>query len=200
MTVETFTLFAYCAAIIAASLLGGWLPSLVRMTHTRTQLVLPHGLLELQHSPNSSGIDTLVWWTMMGMVVMLLLLRLFHFHQHDFGDHGHDHSHHEHCDDALHDVSGPHPLSWVGIALGLGLHTLIDGVALGAAVSGGESGVGFSWVGMGVFLAILLHKPQGEDPYAGFMELPDARGGGAAPPRGRARGARRSPLGRGPAG
>ena len=176
MNAETFTLLAYCAAIVAASLVGGWLPSLVRMTHTRTQLVmsfvaglmlgvavyhlLPHGLLELQHSPNSAGMDTLVWWTMVGMVVMLLLLRLFHFHQHDFGDHGHDHNHHDHCDDALHDVAGPHPLSWVGIALGLGLHTLIDGVALGAAVSGGGSaGASFSWVGMGVFLAILLHKP-----------------------------------------
>ena len=172
MTVETFTLLAYCVAIIAASLLGGWLPSLVRMTHTRTQLVmsfvsglmlgvavyhlLPHGLLELQNSPGSSGIDTLVGWTMVGMVVMLLLLRLFHFHQHDFGDHGHDHNHRDHCDDALHDVSGPHPLSWVGIALGLGLHTLTDGVALGAAVSGGDAAsTGFSWIGMGVF----LHKP-----------------------------------------
>ncbi len=192
MSAELLTLAAYCAAIIAASLLGGWLPSVVRMTHTRTQLVmsfvaglmlgvalyhlLPHGLLQLQHDPESAhkSIDTAVWWVMLGMVAMLLLLRLFHFHQHDFGDDGHDHDHllheaahgHGHSHDHPHDHAhndasgGAHPLSWVGIALGLGLHTLIDGIALGASVSGAEAGAGhFSWVGLGVFLAILLHKP-----------------------------------------
>ena len=51
-------------------------------------------------------------------------------------------------------------MSWVGIAVGLGLHTLIDGVALGAVMLGcavvAESG---GLLGLGVFLAILLHKP-----------------------------------------
>ncbi len=179
MNVEALTLAAYCSAIILASLLGGWLPSLVRMTHTRTQLamscvaglmlgvalyhLLPHGLVQLQHSAVADGgaMDVLVWWTMIGMVVMLLLLRLFHFHQHDFDDAGHDQQHQDHCDDHHHDASA-HPLSWVGIALGLGLHTLIDGIALGASVhGGGHHGVAnsFSWIGLGVFLAILLHKP-----------------------------------------
>lgn len=172
MSAESFTLALYCAAIIAASLLGGWLPSRMRMTHTRTQVVmslvaglmlgvalyhlLPHGLVELQHAGGeSSPIDTAAWWAMIGMVLMLLLLRLFHFHQHDFSDGNHEHLHHEH------EEPGAHPLSWVGIALGLGLHTLIDGVALGASVSGGieHGSPAFSWVGLGVFLAILLHKP-----------------------------------------
>ncbi|MDJ0879430.1 MAG: ZIP family metal transporter [Halieaceae bacterium] len=178
MNVETLTLSAYCIAIILASLLGGWLPSLVRMTHTRTQLamsfvaglmlgvallhLMPHGLVQLQRSAgvDGSAIDVLVWWTMIGMVVMLLLLRMFHFHQHDFGDNGHDHQHQDHYHDS-HSDAAAHPLSWVGIALGLGLHTLIDGVALGASVHGAAEGGtgGFSWVGLGVFLAILLHKP-----------------------------------------
>ena len=177
MSVEFFTLAAYCAAIIAASLLGGWLPSLLHMTHTRTQLImsfvaglmlgvalyhlLPHGLLQLEATAvegGASAIDTAVWWVMVGMVVMLLLLRLFHFHQHDFSDEEHDH-HHQHGHD--HD-DGAHPFSWLGIAMGLGLHTLIDGIALGASVTGAtghgpESGAG--WLGLGVFLAILLHKP-----------------------------------------
>jgi zinc and cadmium transporter len=173
MSAESITLLAYCAAIIAASLLGGWLPSRMRMTHTRTQIVmslvaglmlgvaiyhlLPHGLVQLQLSgaAGKNPIDTAAWWAMIGMVLMLLLLRLFHFHQHDFSDEEHEHHHHNH-------QQGAHPLSWVGIALGLGLHTLIDGVALGASVSGGGdhgASAGFSWVGLGVFLAILLHKP-----------------------------------------
>ncbi|MEP5763566.1 MAG: ZIP family metal transporter [Halieaceae bacterium] len=169
-TEPLWMLAGYSAAIILASLLGGWLPSLVRMTHTRTQVVmsfvaglmlgvalyhlLPHGLAQLQHSldPGESAIDVAVAWIMLGMILMLLLLRLFHFHQHDFSaeEDGHHDHHHQHD-------SSAHPLSWLGIALGLGLHTVIDGVALGASVRGGvgESG----WVGLGVFLAILLHKP-----------------------------------------
>jgi zinc and cadmium transporter len=84
-----------------------------------------------------------------------LLLRLFHFHQHDFSseeDQHHDHHHHAHAHQAP-----AHSMSWVGIALGLALHTLIDGVALGAVMLGGSAGVGL--IGIGVFLAILLHKP-----------------------------------------
>jgi zinc and cadmium transporter len=93
---------------------------------------------------------------MIGLIAMLLLLRLFHFHQHDFSheEDGH-HDHHHPAHDTL-----DHRTSWVGIALGLGLHTLIDGVALGAVMQGGAglpSGSGL--MGVGVFLAILLHKP-----------------------------------------
>ncbi len=169
MTSEPLLILAgFSAAIVAASLLGGWLPAMVRMTHTRTQLMmsfvaglmlgvalyhlLPHGLAQLERSgtPGGAGaIDTAVWWVMLGMILMLLLLRLFHFHQHDFSDEEHDH--HERGPNA-------HPLSWLGIALGLGLHTLIDGVALGASIKGGMAH-GAGWVGLGVFLAILLHKP-----------------------------------------
>lgn len=192
MTTEPFLILAgYSAAIIAASLLGGWLPALVKMTHTRTQLVmsfvaglmlgvavyhlLPHALLELsgiegtvEQAGHGSGggfsaVDTAVWWVMLGMVLMLLLLRLFHFHQHDFSDEedGH-HQHHGHADHGQghsHDTTA-HPLSWVGIALGLGLHTLIDGVALGAAIKTGIlHSEGMALAGFGVFLAIFLHKP-----------------------------------------
>ncbi len=160
------TLAGYSLAIVAASLLGGWLPAMVRMTHTRTQIVmsfvaglmlgvalyhlLPHGILQLESiQGTAAALDTAVWWVMLGMIAMLLLLRLFHFHQHDFS-----HEEHEHHD------TGTHPLSWVGLALGLGLHTLIDGVALGASIKAGLlQHDGAALVGLGVFLAILLHKP-----------------------------------------
>jgi zinc and cadmium transporter len=171
-------LAAYSLAIIAASLLGGWLPAMVRMTHTRTQLImsfvaglmlgvamyhlLPHALSELSRGPGTeegvvslAAVDTAVWWAMLGMILMLLLLRLFHFHQHDFS-----HEEHDHHDHAHEPPGNAHPLSWLGIALGLGLHTLIDGVALGAAIkSGWMLHEGAALAGLGVFLAILLHKP-----------------------------------------
>lgn len=160
-------LIFYCLAIALSSLIGGFLPGWVNMTHTRTQTImsfvaglmlgvafyhlLPHSIASLD-APNA--IDVAVWWMMIGLVVMLLLLRMFHFHQHEFAvtddaHHGHDHA----------EVPA-HPLGWVGVALGLGLHTFIDGVALGAAMQGERAGDGGSGVlGLGVFLAILLHKP-----------------------------------------
>jgi zinc and cadmium transporter len=45
----------------------------------------------------------------------------------------------------------------MGLALGLAVHTLIDGVALGAIMHAGSHTSGL--IGIGVFLAILLHKP-----------------------------------------
>jgi zinc and cadmium transporter len=100
---------------------------------------------------------------MIGLIVMLLLLRVFHFHQHDFSkeervQHKHHHEN-EHGHDHHREAQGgmAHGLSWVGLALGLGVHTLIDGVALGAVMHA-ESPAG-GLIGIGVFLAILLHKP-----------------------------------------
>ncbi len=173
MTVSpTLLLIFYCLAIAGFSLLGGLLPSWVKMTHTRTQVVmsLVSGLMLgvafyhlLPHSValagGAHGVDTTVWWLMIGLIVMLLLLRVFHFHQHDFSKEDgvqHDHHQHNHPHHAEHD-SSVHGLSWVGLALGLAVHTLIDGVALGAVMHAGSPAGGL--IGIGVFLAIALHKP-----------------------------------------
>ncbi|MDG2046063.1 MAG: ZIP family metal transporter [Halioglobus sp.] len=163
----TQLLIVYCLGIAGFSWIGGLLPGWIKMTHTRTQLVmsLVSGLMLgvafyhlLPHSAGllggSHGIDTAVWWLMVGLVVMLLLLRVFHFHQHEFTAEDldqHDRAHHgEH-------QSLAHGLSWVGLGLGLAVHTLIDGVALGAVMLASSSAGGLA--GIGVFLAILLHKP-----------------------------------------
>lgn len=166
----TLLLFFYCTAIAAFSLLGGVLPNWVRMTHTRTQLVmsfvsglmlgvafyhlLPHSIMMVG---GAGAADVSVWWLMIGLITMLLLLRMFHFHQHEFsageGEH-HDHGGHQHPVPA-----SVHRLSWVGIALGLAVHTLIDGVALGAVMQGAVADGASGMLGVGVFLAILLHKP-----------------------------------------
>jgi zinc and cadmium transporter len=149
-------LTAYCLAIAAVSVAGGLLPELVRLTHTRTQVVmslvaglmlgvafyhlLPHSIA-IVGGPGAA--DLAVWWLMIGLIAMFLLLRMFHFHQHDFSvEEGHS----------------AHSLSWTGIALGLAVHTVIDGVALGAVMQGEHAGHA-GLLGIGVFLAILLHKP-----------------------------------------
>jgi zinc and cadmium transporter len=172
----TLLLILYCLGIAGFSLVGGLLPNWIRMTHTRTQLVmsLVSGLMLgvafyhlVPHSVAlggaSGGVDTTVWWLMIGLIVMLLLLRVFHFHQHDFSSEEGPHDHHQHTGHShearhTHGHDAPaHGLSWVGLAVGLAVHTLIDGVALGAVMHAGSHGGGL--LGIGVFLAILLHKP-----------------------------------------
>lgn len=158
---------------------GGWLPSFMRLTHTRMQLMLsfvaglmlgvgllhmlPHALAEAQDT------DFVVHWLLLGLLGMFFMVRIFHFHSHGeepASDHVHpgedehadcDHEHH------LHDAHGyahAHRLSWLGLALGLAVHTFFDGVALGASVIA-ESHANSPWglVGIGTFLAIVLHKP-----------------------------------------
>jgi zinc and cadmium transporter len=173
----TLQLVLYCIAIAGVSLVGGLLPNWVKMTHTRTQVamslvsglmlgvafyhLLPHSVAMLG-GPGAA--DTSVQWLMLGLITMLLLLRMFHFHQHDFSheeedlhDHhlGHDHEHgHAHAP-----PTPVHKMSWLGIALGLAVHTLIDGIALGAVMQGEVTDGATGLLGVGVFLAILLHKP-----------------------------------------
>lgn len=166
----TVLLVLYCAAIAGFSLVGGLLPGWVKMTHTRTQaaMSLVSGLMLgvaffhlLPHSVAMVGgpaaADTAVRWLMLGLITMLLLLRIFHFHQHDFSHEEEDH--HEHHAQGHSHAAPVHSMSWLGIALGLGVHTLIDGVALGAVMQGEIADGATGLVGVGVFLAILLHKP-----------------------------------------
>ncbi len=163
-------LLLYSVAIIGASFIGGVLPSRMRLTHTLMQLVmslvsglmlgvalfhlLPHGVHEMG---GEAHLDTAMIWLTFGLIVIFLLLRMFHFHQHDFTveDHAHDDPN-DHC---AHQKTSSNT-AWFGVFVGLAIHTLIDGIALGAAITA-EAGVdhGFTLAGLGVFLAIVLHKP-----------------------------------------
>lgn len=203
-------LSGYSAAIVLASLLGGWLSSLVHLTHTVSQTIisfvgglmlgigvfhlLPHSLHGGQTASDAAG------WMMCGIVAMFLLIRWFHFHHHGpleistdredpcagqhtgqlaesplvqlgsgaavcdhSGEHVHgDHGSHVH---SAAPAGAPHchhahQLSWVGILIGLALHTLLDGMALAASVAAeSRHSVMFSLFGFGTFLAVLLHKP-----------------------------------------
>ncbi len=160
-------LILYCVAIVLVSFFGGALPSLFKMTHRRLQvmisfvagLMLGVGLfLMLPHAVIASGsLDHTMLWTAIGMIAMFFLLRAFHFHQHEAPDgEGGIHEHDEHCG---HDPVG-HKLSWLGVATGLAIHTVIDGVALAASVRAEAAHAGaIALAGLGTFLAIALHKP-----------------------------------------
>ena len=156
MATDFALLIGYVAAIAAASLFGGWLPSAVRMTHTRMHMsmslvagfvlgvalyhLVPHALA---HMDGADAVEDAVWWVVLGMVFMVLLLRVLPFHQHDFSDDG--------------PGGGVRSLGWLGITAGMCLCSLVEGIALGASVRIGSDHAG--WVGAGVFLAIFLHKP-----------------------------------------
>jgi len=171
-------LFIYCILVMVASLAGGWVLLLIRLDHKRLQMAVSFvaglmlGVALLHFLPDASeklqSLDKTVQWMLGGFLAMFFVQRFFHFHHHDLpeGDpedccgHEHDHDHaHLHSEHAhtLADKSAKQ-LSWVGTALGLTLHSLLDGLALAAAVTAGAQG-NEMLAGAGVALVVILHKP-----------------------------------------
>lgn len=186
------TLILYCLAVVAASLAGGWLPMLVRLTHKRMQLalsfvsgvmvgvatlvLLPHAfaarieqssiaLGEESHAVAHEALGPVMLSLLAGFLAMFFIERFFCFHHHEApdaaaGSHEHDHNACAH-DHAHHDDAHAHALRWGGAAIGLTLHSLLDGVALAASVAAIHRGEPDSaaLAGLGTFLVIFLHKP-----------------------------------------
>lgn len=188
-------LLGYCVAVAAASLLGGFIPHWVRLTHTRMQTALSFvagamlgvGLLHLiPHSYFVLGsIDRTMWWALGGFLLMFFIERAFHFHHHGapeegesgepagpdhdcaLGHHAHEHHTHAHGGDNSHAHGDDHEhhggsrqVSWAAALLGLALHSLLDGVALAAAVDAeAKQYHDLGLAGLGVFLVVVLHKP-----------------------------------------
>lgn len=172
----------YSLLIIAASVVGGMIPTWVKLTHRGMQLavsfvaammfgvgmlhMLPHALAEAQSAANGvagsdasgdlAAMQTVMLWAMGGWLAMFFIERFFCFHHHDVDtdEAGHFHDHDEHCH---HDAHEHHDVTWSGAALGLTLHSVIEGVALATSVLHGHGGSQLA--GFGAFLVIFLHKP-----------------------------------------
>ncbi|MEC8558120.1 MAG: ZIP family metal transporter [Planctomycetota bacterium] len=182
-------LIAYSAAVVLASVLGGMLPEWIRLTHSRMQLMIsfvggimlgigifhmiPHALLATGGSVTGSDIEAVVKGVMLGLLATFFLLRFFQFHQHgpeDFGYQGEKQgsdpqatgrcSEHPHPSHPHHDCGPAKHSRWLLVLLGLGVHTLMDGIALASGVFV-EAGHAHSSVppGFAIFFAVLLHKP-----------------------------------------
>jgi zinc and cadmium transporter len=170
----------YSLIILLSSLAGGLLPMFVRLTHTRLQVAISFvaglmlGVAVLHLMPHAwqefRSIDAVAWWLLAGFLAMFFIQRFFRFHHHDVpdeapeidGESGHKphacehHQAHEHT--LAHQSA--RQLSWSGAALGLTLHSLIDGIALAASVEAEARGAEHSWLfGLGTFAVIILHKP-----------------------------------------
>lgn len=118
----TAYLLLYCLLIIAASLLGGWIPLHIRLTHNRLQLansliggfmlgvallhLLPHALMFTGNPQH------VIYWMVGGLLTMFLLERAFHYHQHDIPSHppaAHEHGHEHHTHGHAHGPACDHP-------------------------------------------------------------------------------------------
>lgn len=138
--------------------------------------LLPHSIAHLR------AVDPAMLAATIGLLATLFLIRCFHFHQHDIPQspeaicehdhcHPHDHSHdhdygHEHDHDHSHgghsspSDSQSKRYSWLGLFIGLAIHTLMDGVAIAASVAAEAHDPSIAaWAGLGTFLVVALHKP-----------------------------------------
>ncbi len=85
-------LFIYCLLIVVASVAGGRLPKLMRMTHLRTQMLMSGvgglmlGIAMMHLLPHSSEMlgssAKMGTGALIGLIVMFLLIRLFHTCEH----------------------------------------------------------------------------------------------------------------------
>lgn len=207
----TLSLIIYCLLIVLASLAGGWIPHVIKLTHKRMELavsfvagvmlgvgllhMLPHAVearMEAMASHRDGGggtmvdhlaahalIGPIVLWLLAGFLVMFFIERFFSFHHHDApapepdSEDAHEHVgavdvHEAHETAAHHHHAAParHHLTWTGAAIGLSVHSLIEGVALAASVEVGRRFIagaggarGPALAGLGTFLVIFLHKP-----------------------------------------
>ena len=149
------------------ALAGGTVPVMLRLTHTRLQVavsfvaglmlglalvgLLPHAIEQL------GDVHQALSWLLGGFVVMFLLQRFLPFHHHDVIEGnplepcGHPHSLAE---------RSARSLNWIGVAIGLSLHSVFDGLAMAAAVVAGAQ-TNHNALGLGAALAVILHKPFG---------------------------------------
>jgi zinc and cadmium transporter len=175
-------LVTYCVLILAASLVGGWVPVLLRLTHRPMELLVSFvsgvmlgvALLHLlpdavQHraawidaSPGVGGppdleavIMPVAWWLLAGFLAMFFVERFFCFHHHDVAGAESDAA----ADGDACGHAHKHQLTWAGAAVGLTVHSLVAGIALAASVQVAEESSLARAAGLGTFFAILLHKP-----------------------------------------
>ena len=144
-------LILLCISIAIASIIGGMLPLWIRPTHRRMQLAMSciggvmAGIATLDLLPEALSLGEtkdVMFWALAGFLAIFLLERFIPSHCHDVVETEQDSCGHE------------HQLTWVGTFGGLTVHSVFAGIALGAAWSAGGLPIA-----LGVFVAIIAHKP-----------------------------------------
>lgn len=177
----------YSGLIMLVSLLGGCLPLLSRISHSRLQFYLSAsagvmlGAAFFHVMPDAieyAGEKCFGWWMALGVVGLFCIERFIAPHSHEVDGNGHSHHHHhdhhhhshEHKEHAVGvkepRAAAPAVAGWMAV-LGLTIHTFMNGFGLAGAVRAGlDSGhidlnqaVMAVCPGLALFLAILVHKP-----------------------------------------
>lgn len=160
--------------IVAASLVGGWLPNVIRFTHTTTQVflafvcgfmigtsllhLLPHGIEQIASVHEESAVQLGVMCMLGGIVIMFSSLRLLSFHDHEPDS----------APNNTHLTNRTVQATWITVVAGMSVHTLFEGFALGSSLGvehgmdldhHDEGGLHDVTLTFAVVLAIVLHKP-----------------------------------------
>ncbi|MEL0096213.1 MAG: ZIP family metal transporter [Planctomycetaceae bacterium] len=171
----------YAVLTFLSSLLGGNVINKLRFSHTGLQLLLsfvgglmlavailhlfPHSVSDLHGDTEQAAYAVLI-----GIFVTFLLLRTFHVHQHGSHDDAHARDHNCQHPEHMYATTSEAPnhcevhrsrYSWTGLFVGLGIESIIDGVAISAIVLEATSNLSDHpfLPGFPLAAAILLHKP-----------------------------------------
>jgi zinc and cadmium transporter len=161
-------------SFVAGVMLGvGLLHMLPHALMARLEVrALQSGEPDLHHALAHAVMGPILLWLLAGFLLMFFIERFFCFHHHDApaaelnavkvaGVNHNDE--HEHAALSQHHAAHPgrHQLTWTGAAIGLGVHSLIEGVALAASIEIARHAHDdrTALAGLGTFLVIFLHKP-----------------------------------------
>jgi zinc and cadmium transporter len=161
-------LAVYSGAILVASLFGGYVPFLGRVTHSRLQLYLSLsagvmlGASFFHVMPEAMALSGagFGWWMSLGAVGLFCIERFLAPHSHEASSKlQQEHEHEPGCEHDHEHHAAPTVAGWAAVC-GLTIHTFMNGVGLAGSVQA-ESGSLESWAlpGLAMFLAIVLHKP-----------------------------------------
>jgi zinc and cadmium transporter len=163
-------LAVYSVLILAVSLLGGSVPLLGKVTHSRLQLylslsagvMLGASFFHVMPDAMEMAGAGFGWWMSLGAVGLFCIERFIAPHSHEASSKLQmEHEHEPGCEHDHEHRAAPSVSGWMAV-LGLTIHTFMNGVGLAGAVQFDlQQESHGSWVlpGLALFLAIGLHKP-----------------------------------------
>jgi zinc and cadmium transporter len=157
----------YSAAVMTVSLLGGSVPFLGKVTHSRLQMylslsagvMLGASFFHVMPDAMKMAGDYFGWWVSLGVVGLFCIERFIAPHSHETSSKlQQEHAHEPGCEHDHEHRAAPPVAGWMAV-VGLTIHTFMNGVGLAGAVQA-DRDLGLQMLpGLALFLAIVLHKP-----------------------------------------
>jgi zinc and cadmium transporter len=159
----------YCGGILVASLFGGSVPFLRKVTHSRLQMYLSFSagvmlgasFFHVMPDAMEKAKGAFGWWMALGVVGLFCIERFLAPHSHELSSQLQpEHEHEPGCEHDHEHRAAPAVAGWMAV-LGLTIHTFMNGAGLAGAVQfDTEAGAAAAALpGLALFLAIILHKP-----------------------------------------